>query len=511
LPTLLDSSFSLLAFLESLFLIALLFFPARLLAIRSFRLRIGVPASVLASLVVVLCVGIIILLALYLPVALHVIFFISLGFTTFLVWRARPSYGKSNNLPPGTLALFPVGPWRDQAFYERKFEKYGAIFKTSDLFRPSVCILGIAPARDFLQHNTAALRVPPFGFSRLTPGGILRFAEPAAHAKYRPILQAALAPGTYIQLKPALLDTTRRCLADMLASSSASPDGISPKPYIRELLFLQLVRLFFGISPDDDAFSPFKSHFLALARVRFAPFGDATARQALDDLTQRIRDHPETTPCFTSVLSQQHPCALDDPILINNLIFTMRLAWNDLTGLIMWLLKMLADHPDWLARIRALDSDPELPRRIVLETLRLQQSEFLIRRTTQDLEFEGFRIPARWHIRICIRESHRRSPHFQDPTEFNPDRFLQQRISRTQFMPFGTLTKSCLGEQLTMHLAADFLTELARSCDLALLHDGPPAYNGMHWEPSPALRLRLTAPPQPSHPPTPRESGLPDC
>ena len=62
--------------------------------------------------------------------------------------------------------------------------------------------------------------------------------------------------------------------------------------------------------------------------------------------------------------------------------------------------------------------------RIVMETLRLEQSEYLYRETTRDIEHKGVVIPRGWLVRLCVRESHQDPAIFANPDVFDPDRFL---------------------------------------------------------------------------------------
>src|SRR4029079_3415347 len=108
-----------------------------------------------------------------------------------------------------------------------------------------------------------------------------------------------------------------------------------------------------------------------------------------------------------------------------------------------WILQMLLRHQEWLSRVRecvvrqdsasaiAEQSEP-VTTRIVSETLRLEQSEYLIRRTTGELKLAGFVIPKGWLVRICVRESHRSAAAFKEPNTFNPDRFIHNQPSRAE-------------------------------------------------------------------------------
>ena len=180
------------------------------------------------------------------------------------------------------------------------------------------------------------------------------------------------------------------------------------------------------------------------------------AAQALDALAAGR----EPTPSVVSAIARADPEVLDDPNVTGNLVFVLRTASVDVASLLHWILKMLGDHPEWCLRVRE-DGSGDLARRVVLETLRLHQSEFIQRRVLEPVEIEGHIVPAGWFVRLCVRESHRDPEVFSDPASFDPDRFAGRRLSRYEYSPFGRLEHRCIGETLTLALAGSFVSELA--------------------------------------------------
>ena len=150
----------------------------------------------------------------------------------------------------------------------------------------------------------------------------------------------------------------------------------------------------------------------------------------------------------------------------------MQVTWGDVTGLLLWVFKMLSDHEDWRRRL-AQDPTRDFATRIVRETLRLEQSESRYRRATLDIELDGFRIPKNWLVRMCIRESHQDETTFADPQSFNPDRFLDRTFTRAQYAPFGAFRLACIGEELTKVVGALFALELVSNFDWRVVSDGP--------------------------------------
>jgi cytochrome P450 len=115
---------------------------------------------------------------------------------------------------------------------------------------------------------------------------------------------------------------------------------------------------------------------------------------------------------------------------------------SDLFSLWHWILKYVAENPAVVARIR-LDARADENRylvwseAIVLETLRLNQSDALHRAAEADIELDGYLIPKGSVIRACLWEGHKDPQVFADPFTFEPARFLGQSYSIDQFAPFG--------------------------------------------------------------------------
>jgi cytochrome P450 len=161
----------------------------------------------------------------------------------------------------------------------------------------------------------------------------------------------------------------------------------------------------------------------------------------------------------------------------------------------MWILKQLGDHPEWAARLRSsvrarpAAADPSLPTRILRETLRLEQSEYVYRRAQEDIVFHDLFIPKGWRIRVLIREGHRDPAVFDDPDRFDPDRFTRPDLVGKRLATFGLGAHTCIGPQLTETAITVALTELARSFEWQVIEDGPREYGWAHWQPSGRMRI----------------------
>jgi len=195
--------------------------------------------------------------------------------------------------------------------------------------------------------------------------------------------------------------------------------------------------------------------------------------------------------------------ALIDETLLGNLIYMVELGRYDLRGLLRWVSKYAAEHPSWLDRIASetlshVQSQTSAAEAFVLETLRMDQSERLMRHVLDDFVFEGYLIPRGALLRVCMWEAHKDPDAFPSPFQFDPARHLGEGSAGERFSPFGLDHHLCPFAGLTVQLAAAFLRVLAKNYKIAA-HDGDPAVRGpYHWQPSPGFTVDLS--PRGSHP-----------
>ncbi|OSM95654.1 MULTISPECIES: cytochrome P450 [Lonsdalea] len=144
-----------------------------------------------------------------------------------------------------------------------------------------------------------------------------------------------------------------------------------------------------------------------------------------------------------------------------------------------WCLIHLARHPDVQARIaqetHALPPDgiglQKCPVTLaaVKEALRLTPVSSLVERTVlQDIEIEGYGIPAGTAILFSPWLVQHDARIWPEPMQYNIDRFLQGPIPPYHYFPFGTGKRHCVGMSLTLHHLVITLARLSLSCRFQL-------------------------------------------
>lgn len=462
--------------------------------------RIGtVSALYLAAVAVV---------ASYAPGALRPLSVPAAAAVGYLLWRARPGYGTASGLPPGSLQPLPVRPWSDPEFYAKTARRYGEIFKMSQFGQPMVCVLGLERTNRLLLEHDHQLVAPPLPFNRFIEGGYLRYLPEDTHAHYRRIFRALFHSGVMTSAEPRVATVFRNALQAMAEESTRAGKVAVRTPFMR-MMFAAWAELFYGIDDAHPDFVRLKQLFRVIDSRKARWSSRRRVGPALAEIERILNTRAKTlvpsqaasadtlatdvTPpsCFLAALARSDPAALSDRTILGNLIYIMQITWGDVTGLLLWVFKMLSDHPEWRERL-AREPSKDLATRIVLETLRLEQSESRYRRAVADLELDGFRIPKGWLVRMCIRESHRDEKVFPDPLVFDPERFCGRAFTRGEYAPFGAFRLACIGEDVTKAVAGSFALELARGFDWEVVEDGPARISSwVHNAPHPRLSVAM--------------------
>jgi cytochrome P450 len=144
-----------------------------------------------------------------------------------------------------------------------------------------------------------------------------------------------------------------------------------------------------------------------------------------------------------------------------------------------WAFYLMARHPHILAAAQA-EADafgagpitewrPErlsLLTRIFRETMRLYPPIMMFpRRTTEEVEITGTRLPARQITFVSAYTQHYRQELYPDPDRFDPDRWLPEREAtrpRSAYLPFSAGPRFCIGIHFAMMEGPIVLATLLR-------------------------------------------------
>lgn len=484
--------------------------PLRLWRSRKLAVLFGIQQRWLAGFLLgyMLTVG---LLAAWFPGLLHLFALMVLLVSAILAWRARNGYGKSQGMPPGSLSLTQsLAALTDRNYYLEQTAKNGPVFKMAQFHKPVVCIIGLERGFRLFREHRRALGPSKQPFDRVVKGGFLRYMDDQVHGRYGPLFMKALAAKNLATFRPLISSLCQESLGQMAADCRELSSGaFAPGAYCEQLTFDALLLTLFGLSKDMPEYQELSDAYPGLGAYSLAHPISAETNRSLEQLRQFLTvycaDLPESSlpnqrHCTLRVLQSIDP-EMPDEVCIDNLLFMLKIASNNVSCLLQWIFKTLADNSDWMEKVRLDSNQPKateqrtLHSRIVDETLRMAQSEYLYRELTKDVSFEGHTLPRGWLVRLCVWESHRSCPAFDQPEQFNPDRFAGREFSRDEYAPFGYGKHACNGAQLARLIAGEFTRVLGSDFEIETTGDGPVERDfrhWSHWRPSAHFKVKLT-------------------
>ena len=409
-----------------------------------------------------------------------------------LAWNAWPSLGRADGWPRGSLRPGPRNDV-DPGHLARCIRRNGPIFKTWLLGSPTVCIADLEFGRDLYKAHADDLKHAWLTVERFVPGGTIREIDGPRHEELRRLRTKSLTATLVRSWEPTLA----RHLAASLDAMEACPraTAIDPLPFLREAVLAAWSDVLFGVAADDADYPEVAALVADLDPDRHlysTGISDDEIETKLDRLTALVQSAvargagARSAPSLAARTEEERPGALADPGIVRDFLFEIINTRDDTAGLLMWVLKFLADNPTRAARLRDAGADQHaLADRTVSETLRLAESEYLFRRAAREIRFRGIVIPAGWLVRVCLRELHRDPADFADADEFDPDRFADGGCGRDVYSPFGIDQHACVGENLTRTTARIFATLVASDHNWVTVRDGAIEMTvERHWAPS---------------------------
>lgn len=175
--------------------------------------------------------------------------------------------------------------------------------------------------------------------------------------------------------------------------------------------------------------------------------------------------------------------------------FTMLSAGHETTAnALAWTLYLLTQHPDVADRVaeenQALLGDrlptPEdlkkltYTEQVFRESMRLYPPVWAIaRKSMQDDEFDGYKIPAGHFVFMSQYAVHRHPVLWEEPEAFRPERFAPEKVEarkqikdwRYLYFPFSRGQRQCIGDQFAMMEGLTILSILSRRFRFRLAQD----------------------------------------
>ena len=415
----------------------------------------------------------------------------------------------SHPLPPGSYGLPVIGETLsflfDPDFATKRQKKYGSIFKTKILGRPTVIMVGPEANRFILSsdmHRFSWRDGWPATFKELL-GESLFLQEGSQHRRNRKLLMPAFHGPVLANYMATMERITKSYLEKW--------ENLGTFTWFNELkqmTFEIASTLLIGSEPGTlDArlsqwFTELTAGLFSLPlRLSWTPYGRAL--QARDQLLAHIEQ---------AVLKRQQEPAQDalgllvqsrdeegnglslEEIKVQALLMLFA-GHETTTSMLASFCMALAQNPDVLERARAEQQQLATDNSLTLEQLKqmpyleqvLREVERLyppigggFRGVEEEFEFNGYYVPKGWMALYRINATHIDSRVYPEPERFDPDRFSPERAEHKKqefsLVGFGGGPRICLGiafAQMEMkifavHLLRHYTWELLPQQDLTL-------------------------------------------
>ncbi len=198
---------------------------------------------------------------------------------------------------------------------------------------------------------------------------------------------------------------------------------------------------------------------------------------------------------------------MGDVELRDQLMTLLLLGHETTASALTWAFYWLHRNPDCLARLHeeldtfgadpdpiALSQAPYLTA-VCKEALRVYPIALISqpRKVKRTIELEGYVYEPGSILIPCIYLAHRRAATYKNPDQFQPERFLDQKFSPYEYLPFGGGSRSCVGMALSL-----FEMKLVLATVLAWVEFEPnstpamrPARRGITFVPPDRFRLTI--------------------
>jgi cytochrome P450 family 135 len=217
---------------------------------------------------------------------------------------------------------------------------------------------------------------------------------------------------------------------------------------------------------------PWRSFDNTLRRVDERVYEEISARRADPELESR-----EDILSMLLVARFEDGSEMSDSEVRDQLV-TLLLAGHETTATALaWTFDLLLRHPDALERLRAEiaegDGDEYL-RAVINESLRLRPVVPIAgRRLSEEIEVDGYTLPAGADVSPAIYLSHTRPDIYPDPQSFKPERFLDGGPETYSWVPFGGGVRRCLGASFAEFEMRIVLSEVLGRCRLRAASEEP--------------------------------------
>jgi cytochrome P450 len=412
-------------------------------------------------------------------------------------------------LPPGSFGLPFIGETidflMDRDFGDKREEKYGPIYKTHILGRPTVAMVGPEANRFILQTHFDHFSWRdgwPANFQELL-GKSLFLQDGEEHKRNRRLLMPAFHGRALNDYFITMVDTIHGYLVKW-----SKMRHLTLLPEMKQMTFEVASILLLGSNPGGQTallsrkFSELTAGLFTLPiKLPFTSYTKALKARdfLLNHVEEQIREREQNpTQDALSLLIQtrdEEGNSLSREEIKVQALLMLFAGHETTTSMLTSLCMALAQHPAVLALAKAEQEKLKEQGDLTIEQLKqmpyleqiLQEVERKyppvaggFRGVVKSFTYNGYYVPKGWQVLYGIEKTHRDQRVYTNPTEFDPDRFSPERAEHKKMeyslVGFGGGPRFCLGyafAQMEMKIFASLLLrnyrwELEPNQDLSL-------------------------------------------
>ncbi|MBW4452731.1 MAG: cytochrome P450 [Nostoc indistinguendum CM1-VF10] len=268
------------------------------------------------------------------------------------------------------------------------------------------------------------------------------------------------------------------------------------KPWYSSLFFFPLLQ------QDLGAWSPWGMFLKRREQIDKLIYAEISERRSQNDAMRTD---------ILSMLMSAHDVngqKMTDEELRDQLVSLLLLGYETTSGVLAWIFHLIHSHPEVKHRLmQELDTldditNPEgitqLPylTAVCQETLRIHPIALICtpRMVKDSVEIMGQQFTSETVLVPCIYLAHRRSETYPEPEQFQPERFLNQKFSPYEYLPFGGGYRGCIGAAFSMYELKLVTAIILSNFELSLTDKRPvhPVRRGITIVPSGGVKMVVT-------------------
>lgn len=208
----------------------------------------------------------------------------------------------------------------------------------------------------------------------------------------------------------------------------------------------------------------------------------ARVRQKLEDGSI---NYNESSSLITSMIAakDEDGSFMSDYDIVEEVMTFMFAGYDTTSNTLSWSVYYLGRRPDVVQKIREElhqhfpdgEIDPSKTRdlvyleNVIKEVLRLRTpGALLVKRSMFDCEFQGVKIPAGTYFGALNIATQHDKDHWENPFDFDPDRFLKPRSHAYSYIPFSAGPRNCVGRKFSLLETSIILAQLVQKFDIVV-------------------------------------------